>query len=80
MRKSSNQHFAWTAENNASASCSMSADALTMDFPAAIISMMAVIFIIAVCNHLALNVIISIILGVIILIVRGKIKPVSRTR
>ena len=51
-----------------------------MDFPAAIISMMAVIFIIAVCNHLALNVIISIILGVIILIVRGKIKPVSRTR
>lgn len=81
MRKSSNQQFAWAAENNASASCAMYADNCTSGYLAAIIPMMAVIFIIiALCNYLALSIIISIILGVIILIVRGEIKPVSRTR
>ena len=80
MRNSSSQQFAWAADNNASASCAMYADNCTSGYLAAIIPMMAVIFIIALCNYLALSIIISIILGVIILIVRGKIKPVSRTR
>ena len=80
MRKSSNQQFAWSAENNASACNAVFADTFIANIPAAIIPLMAVIFIIAVCNHLALNIIISVILGGFILIVRGKIKPVSRTR
>ncbi len=80
MRNSSNQQFAWAADNNASASCAMYAENCTSGYLAAIIPMMAVIFIIALCNYLALSIIISIILGVIILMVRGKIKPVSRTR
>ena len=80
MRKNSNQQFAWSAENNASACNAMYADTFIANFSAAIIPLMAVIFIIGVCNHLALNIIISIILGVLILIVRGKIGPVSRTR
>lgn len=79
MGKNSNQHYTWMAENNAPASCAMSADTLS-DFHAAIIPLMAVIFITTVCNPLAIGIIISIILGVIILMVRGKIKPVSRTR
>lgn len=80
MRNSSNQQFAWAADNNASASCAMYAENCTSGYLAAIIPMMAVIFIITLCNYLALSIIISIILGVIILMVRGKIKPVSRTR
>ena len=80
MRKGYNQQFAWSAENNVSAFCAMPADFCISNYLAAIIPLMAVVFIIALCNHLALSIIISIILGVIILIVRGKIKPVSRTR
>ena len=80
MGNNSNQQSARTAENNASAFCAMYADNLFPDYFAAIIPLMAVVFIISVCNHLAMNIIISIILGVIILIVRGKIKPLSRTR
>ncbi len=77
----SNQQFTWTmAESNSAANCAMSADALHPVFFTAIIPLMAVIFIVTVCNHLALNIIISIILGVIILMVRGGIKPLSRTR
>lgn len=79
MGKYSNQHNTWMAENNAPAFCAMSADTCP-DFCAAIIPLMAVIFITTVCNPLAIGIIISIILGVIILMVRGKIKPVSRTR
>ena len=80
MGKNSNQHQSWEAENNTPAFCAMSADTSVMHLIPAIIPLMAVVFIMAVCNHLALNIIISIILGVIILMVRGKIKPVSRTR
>ena len=81
MRKSSNQQFAWSAENNAPAFCAMPADLCTSGYLAAIIPLMAVIFIIGDCVHLALNVLISMIItGVIILIVRGRIKPVGRTR
>ena len=79
MGTNSNQHYSWKAENNAPAFCAMSADT-SHEFYAAIIPLMAVIFITAVCNPLAIGIIISIILGVIILMVRGKIKPVSRTR
>lgn len=79
MGKNSNQHYSWKAVNNAPAFCVMSADT-SLDLYAAIIPLMAVIFITTVCNPLAIGIIISIILGVTILIVRGKIKPVSRTR
>ena len=81
MRKSSNQQFSWSAENNAPAFCVMPADNCTSGYLAAIIPLMAVVFISGDCVHLALNVLISMIItGVIILIVRGRIKPVSRTR
>ena len=80
MGKNSNQQQSWKAENNTPAFCAMSADTSVTHLIPAIIPLMAVVFIMAVCNHLALNIIISIILGVIILMVRGKIKPVSRTR
>ena len=80
MGKNSSQQFAWAAENNGSAFCAMPADTHMTQFSAAIIALMAVIFIISVCNHLALDIFISIIIGVIILIVRGNLKPVSRTR
>ncbi|MBQ6502752.1 MAG: hypothetical protein IJI57_02425 [Flexilinea sp.] len=80
MRKSSSQQFAWSAENNASAFNAMYADSFYANFSAAIIPLMAVVFIIGLCSYLALSIIISVILGVIILIVRGEIKPVSRTR
>ena len=80
MGKNSNQQKSWKAENNTPAFCAMSADTPVAHLIPAIIPLMAVVFIMAVCNHLALNIIISIILGVIILMVRGKIKPVSRTR
>ncbi len=79
MGMNSNQKYSWEAENN-QAFCSMSADTPVTHLIPAIILLMAVIFIMTVCNHLALDIIISIILGVIILMVRGKIKPVSRTR
>ena len=79
MENFSNQQYSWEAENNA-ASCAMSADTPTTDFCAAIISLMAVIFIGSVCDPLVIDILISIIPGIIILMVRGKIKPVSRTR
>ncbi len=81
MEMNSDQQYTWMeAENNTAANCAMSADVLHPAFFTAIIPLMAVIFIVTVCNHLALNMIISIILGVIILMVRGEIKPLSRTR
>ena len=80
MGKNSNQQYSRKAENFNPAFYAMFADIPIMNFLAAIIPLMAVIFIMTVCNHLAFDIIISIILGVIILIVRGKIKPVSRTR
>ena len=79
MGKNSNQHYSWKAENNAPAFCAMSADT-SHEFYAAIIPLMAVIFISSVCDPLVTGILISIILGIIILMVRGKIKPVSRTR
>ena len=79
MGTNSNQHYSWKAENNAPAFCAMSADT-SHEFYTAIIPLMAVIFIAAVRNPLVIDGLISIILGVIILMVRGKIKPVSRTR
>ena len=79
MGMNSNQKYSWEAENY-QAFCAMSADTSVTHLIPAIIPLMAVIFIMTVCNHLALDIIISIILGVIILMVRGKIKPVSRTR
>ena len=79
MDSYSNQQYSQKAENNA-ASCAMSADTIFPDFCAAIISLMAVIFIGSVCNPLAIVILISIIFGIIILMVRGKTKPVSRTR
>lgn len=81
MGMNSNQQYTWMiAENNSAANCAMSADAFYPAFFTAIIPLMAVLFIVTVCNHLAFNIIISIILGVIILMVRGRIKPMSRTR
>lgn len=79
MENYSDQQYSQKAEMNA-ASCAMSADAPSTDFYAAIISLMAVIFISSVCDPLVTGILISIILGIIILMVRGKIKPVSRTR
>ena len=81
MQNFSNAKFAFAAEGSNSVSCGMPA-AFTHVFGnlTAIISMMAVVLYLSVFSHLALTVIISIILGVIILIVRGKNQPVSRTR
>ncbi|MBQ6519300.1 MAG: hypothetical protein IJI14_11310 [Anaerolineaceae bacterium] len=77
---SSNQQCAWAAENNGSASCSMSADIYTANFLTAIMTLMAAVLLISVCDPLAVCVLIGIILGIIILVVRGEIKPFSRTR
>ena len=66
------------AEKNDSASCFMSAASVTiMKTLAAISIMMAVLLF---CSLSLLDILISIILGVIVLvIVRGETKPVSRT-
>ena len=76
----SNQQYAWAAENNASASCNMSADRFTANSLTAIIVLMAALLLIPVCDPLVVRVLIGIIFGIIILIVRGEIKPFSRTR
>ena len=76
-----NQPFSYAAEMNASDSRSMCADTCKANFTAAIIPLMAVIFIGSVCSHITVNNLIGIIItGIIILIVRGNLKPVSRTR
>ena len=75
-----NQPFSYAAEMNASDSCSMCADTCKANFTTAIIPLMAVIFIGSVCSHITVNNLIGIITGIIILIVRGNLKPVSRTR
>lgn len=73
--------FSNAAENSNSAFCAMPADCVYIrEILTAIIEMMAVVLFLSVFGHLALAVIISIIPGVIILIVRGKNQPVSRTR
>ena len=80
MRMNSNQQYAWAAENNASASCSMPADIYTANSLTAIITLMAALLLIPACDPLAVCVLIVIIFGIITLIVRGEIKPFSRTR
>lgn len=79
MQYNSNRDFAFAAGNDKSASCAMSADSYIKPLTA-IINLMAVVLLICVhCIIPSLEILISIILGVIILIVRGKTKPVSRT-
>ena len=80
MRTNTNQQCAWTAENNGSASCNMSADFICANPLPAIILLMAAVLLIPVCDPLALCVPAVIIFGIITLIVRGKIEPESRTR
>ncbi len=81
MQNYSGAQFAYEAENNNSASCGMSAAPLYIpEVLTAIITMMAVVLYLSVVGHLASVILISIICGVIILIVRGKYQPVSRTR
>ena len=81
MQSYFNAQSAFTAEENNSAYCGMpAAFSHASEILTAIISMMAVVLFLSVFGHLALAVLISIILGVIILIVRGKKQPVSRTR
>ena len=80
MQGNFNQPFSYAAEMNASDSRSMCADTCKANFTAAIIPLMAVIFIGSVCSHITVNYLIGIITGIIILIVRGNLKPVSRTR
>ena len=81
MQSYSNAQFAYAADGSNSASCGMPAAFTYLSgILTAIISMMAVVLYLSVFGHLALTVLISIISGVIILIVRGKNQPVSRTR
>ena len=76
-----NQPFSNAAEMNASDSFSMRADTCKMNSLTAIIPLMAVIFIGSVCSHITLNILVDIIItGIIIVIVQGNQKPVSRTR
>lgn len=80
MRNYASRKFAFAAEQNDSAFYAMFSNAFIMQSLAAIIPLMAFVLFIFVCGHLALNVIISVILGVIIFIVRDILEPVSRTR
>lgn len=76
----SDQQFRYAAEKNASANCNMFADRKFINTNAAIILLMAVVFYISITSLPSRGIILSVISGIIILIVRGKIKPVSRTR
>ncbi len=81
MQNQMNKSFAYAAESCDPASCNTSAsDAYFAKTLTAIITMMAVVLFAAVRHIIALDILISIITGVIILvIVRGEAKPVSRT-
>ena len=81
MRNYSDQQPVHAAEKSFSAYCSMNADTCCFrDMTAIIIALMAVVLFVSVYKHLAVNILISVILGIIILIVRGRSNPVSRTR
>ena len=81
MRNNDFYQDAAAAEYKGSASCAMSAaDFQTIKTITAIVIMMAVLLFSSVCHVLPIDILISIILlGIILVIVRGKDKPVSRT-